>query len=50
MDSSSSEDDFVALSLFKKRRKRKYWVHPILKLCQEEGEIHLLKESRIYPE
>jgi len=37
MDSSSSEDDFVALSLIEKRRKRKYCVHPILKLRREEA-------------
>ncbi len=51
MDSSSSEDDFVALSLIEKRRKRKYCVcvHPILKLRREEGEF-LIKELRIYPE
>ncbi len=30
MESSSSEDDFVVLGLLEKR-KRKYWVLPILK-------------------
>lgn len=38
-----------ALSLIEKRRKRKYYVHPILKLRREEGEF-LIKELRIYPE
>ncbi len=38
MESSSSEDDFVVLSLLKKRiKKRKYWVHPILGWLREEG-------------
>jgi len=51
MESSSSEDDFV-LSLLKKRKiKRKYWVHPILRLRREEGEFHfLIKELWDYPE
>jgi len=50
MESSSSEDDFVAL-LKKRKRKRKYRVLPILRLRREEGEFHLLiKELRDYPE
>jgi len=51
MKPSSSEHDLVVLALLKKRkRKRKYWVHPILKLRREEGEFHLIKELRDYPE
>ncbi len=43
-----SEDDFVVLSL---SRKRKYWIHPILKTRQEQGEFHLLiKELQNFPE
>ncbi len=49
MESSSSEDDFVVLSLLKKREKeRKYWVHPILRY-REEGEFpFIIKEQRDY--
>ncbi|KAI7806549.1 hypothetical protein IRJ41_007875 [Triplophysa rosa] len=52
MESSSSDDDFVVLSLLKKRKiKRKYWVHPVLRLRNEEGEFHLLiMELRDYPD
>jgi len=51
MKSSSSEHDLVVLSLLKKRkRKKKYWVHPIPRLHREEGEFHLIKELRDYPE
>ncbi len=36
--SSSIEDDFVVLSLLKKKEKeRKYWVYPILRY-REDGE------------
>ncbi len=36
---------FFVLSLLKKRkRKRKYWLHLMLRLHREEGEFHLLKE------
>ncbi len=42
MESQSSEDDFVVLSLLKKRKgNSKYWVHPILALRRTEGEMHL---------
>ncbi|XP_042273182.1 uncharacterized protein LOC121900727 [Thunnus maccoyii] len=53
MELSSSEDDFVVLSLLERerKRKRKYWVHPILRRCQEQGEFHLLiKELRNSPD
>ncbi len=44
MESSSIEDDFVVLSLLKKEKENKYWVHP-----KEDGEFHLLiKEQRDY--
>ncbi len=48
MESSSIEDDFVALLLLKKKKEkeRKYWVHPILKY-REDGEFVLIKEQRI---
>ncbi len=46
MESSSSGDFLLALSLPEKR-KRKYWVYPILKTGQEQEEFHLLmKELR----
>ncbi len=50
IESSSSEKVFVVLSLLKKRkRKRKYWVHPILRLRRGEGEFRLfIKELRDY--
>ncbi len=35
---------------FLKKRKRKYWVHPILQTREEQGEFHLLKELRNYPD
>jgi len=39
MESLITEEDFVVLSLLKKRkRKCKYWVHLILRLRREEGE------------
>ncbi len=41
MELLSSDDDFVLLSLLEKRR-RKYWVHSILKTRQEQGKFHLL--------
>ncbi len=45
MESSSSEDDFVVLSLLKKRKiNRKYWVHLMLRLRREEREFHHFKE------
>ncbi len=48
MESSSSEDDFLVLSLIE---KRKHWVHSILKTREEQGEFHLLvKELRKYPD
>ncbi len=49
MESSSIEDDFVVLSLLKKKKEeRKYWVHPFLKY-REDGEFPLLiKEQRDY--
>ncbi len=44
MESSSTEDDFVVLSLL----ERKYWVHPIL-IYREDGEFRrLIKEQRDY--
>ncbi len=33
MESSSSEDDFL---IEKRKRKRKYWVHSILRWCRED--------------
>ncbi len=48
MESSSIEDDFVVLSVLKKKKEkeRKYWVHPILRY-REDGEFPLLiKEQR----
>ncbi len=42
---------FDVLSLLKKRKsKRKYWIHLMLRLCRDEGEFHLIKELRDYPE
>ncbi len=38
MESSSSEDDFVVLSLLKREKERKCCVHPILRY-REEGEF-----------
>ncbi len=50
MESSSSEDDFLVLSLIEKR-KGQHWVHPILKTREERGEFHLLvEELRKYPD
>ncbi|CAL9705130.1 unnamed protein product [Knipowitschia caucasica] len=52
MESSSSEEDFVLLSVLEKRKKRKrrYWVHPILRSRAERGEYHLLTDLRGYPD
>ncbi len=50
MESSSGKDDFVVLSLPKKEKERKYWVHPILRY-REDGEFQvLIKEQRDYHE
>ncbi len=48
MESSSIEDDFVVLSLLKRRKKRKYWVHPILKYSEDVEFRLLIKDQRDY--
>ncbi len=46
MESSSIEEDFVVLSLLKKKKKeRKYWVHPILKY-RKDREFRLLIKAQ----
>lgn len=42
-DSSSSEDELLILwSLSASRRKRKYWVRPVNKDREQDGEFHRL--------
>ena len=53
MDSSDSDDDLdlVLIAAHERpKRRREFWVHPILAKRKEQGEFHhLFQELKLYP-
>lgn len=48
MDSSSSYEDLVVV-MHPKKKKRRFWAHPLLQSGDREGQFHLLiKELKLY--